>query len=257
MLRSNVPRAVRHLRRHRGWRQTDLGARAGVSGPTVSRIERGNVRVLSVDAVERIASALGATVDVTRRWDGEQLDRLVDAAHSWLEERVAEDLTARLAGERRGELQPLRRPRPSGPSRVPSRGASCPRRGGEERHRRCPGDAWPARHQGPARPVTRRCGRLEWHSRRGSGTCARRFAVSAPSGRFARGALLAVRTPRPFCAGVDAAAIGPGAIRAPVVRRGARSSWGDCYEGSPRSNGQIRPVTVIRCKFGRFGSRFG
>jgi Holliday junction resolvase-like predicted endonuclease len=65
-----------------------------MSGPTVSRIERGNVRVLSVDAIDRIASALGASVDITLRWEGEQLDRLMDASHAWLEEQTAAHLSS-------------------------------------------------------------------------------------------------------------------------------------------------------------------
>ena len=94
MLRSNLPRAIRHLRRRRGWRQEDLGERASVSGPTVSRIERGILRGLPLGTVERIADALGASVDVTLRWEGEQLDRLIDAAHAFIQQRSAALLAA-------------------------------------------------------------------------------------------------------------------------------------------------------------------
>jgi transcriptional regulator with XRE-family HTH domain len=89
VMRSNVPRAVRHLRRRRGWRQDDLGARAAVSGPTISRIERGVIRGVPLGTIERVAEALGASVDVTLRWEGEQLDRLLDAAHAWLVQQTA------------------------------------------------------------------------------------------------------------------------------------------------------------------------
>jgi transcriptional regulator with XRE-family HTH domain len=84
MLRSNLPRAVRFLRRRRRWRQADLGARAATSDATVSRLERGLVRGLTLGTVERIAAALDASVDVTLRWEGERLDRLIDAAHAHL-----------------------------------------------------------------------------------------------------------------------------------------------------------------------------
>jgi transcriptional regulator with XRE-family HTH domain len=89
-----VPRSVRYLRRHQGWRQADLGARAGVSGPTVSRVERGLIRSVPLGTIERIAEILGATVDVTLRWQGEQLDRLLDAAHASIEEQSAAFLTS-------------------------------------------------------------------------------------------------------------------------------------------------------------------
>jgi transcriptional regulator with XRE-family HTH domain len=94
MLRSNLPRAVRHLRRSRGWRQDDLGDRASVSGPTISRIERGILRGLPLGTLERIADALGASVDVTLRWEGEQLDRLIDAAHAFIQQQSAALLTS-------------------------------------------------------------------------------------------------------------------------------------------------------------------
>ena len=93
MIRSNVSRGVRHLRRRRGWRQADLGGRAAVSGPTISRVERGLVRGVPLGTIERIVEALGASVDLTIRWQGEQLDRLIDAAHSWLSQRTAASLT--------------------------------------------------------------------------------------------------------------------------------------------------------------------
>ena len=93
MIRSNVSRAVRHLRRRRGWRQADLGARAAVSGPTISRVERGLVRGIPLGTIERVVETLGASVDLTIRWQGEQLDRLIDAAHAWLSQQTAASLT--------------------------------------------------------------------------------------------------------------------------------------------------------------------
>jgi transcriptional regulator with XRE-family HTH domain len=89
VIRSNLSRAVRHLRRREGWRQVDLGTRAAVSGPTISRVERGLIRGVPLGTIERVAEALGATVDVTIRWQGEQLDRLLDAAHASIEEQAA------------------------------------------------------------------------------------------------------------------------------------------------------------------------
>ena len=78
----------------RGLRQTDLGTRAAVSGPTISRVERGLVRGMPLGTIERVAEALGATVDLTIRWQGEQLDRLLDAAHASIEEQAAAFLSS-------------------------------------------------------------------------------------------------------------------------------------------------------------------
>jgi transcriptional regulator with XRE-family HTH domain len=94
VLRSNLPRAIRHLRRRRGWRQADLGARARTSDATISRLERGVVRGLPLGLIERVATALDATVDVTLRWEGEQLDRLIDSAHAYLVQQTASMLVA-------------------------------------------------------------------------------------------------------------------------------------------------------------------
>jgi transcriptional regulator with XRE-family HTH domain len=84
MLRTNLARAVRHLRQARGWRQIDLGQRAGVSRQLVSQLECGELAGLTVRSIGRVAEALGASVDVTVRWQGADLDRLADAAHARL-----------------------------------------------------------------------------------------------------------------------------------------------------------------------------
>ncbi len=85
MLRTNLPRAVRHLRRRRGWRQRDLADASGVSRQVISRIERGQeLGRNSLRTVSRLADALDASVDVTLRWHGEELDRLIDSGHAQL-----------------------------------------------------------------------------------------------------------------------------------------------------------------------------
>ena len=60
-----------------------------MSAPTISRVERGLIRGVPLGTIERVADALGATIDVTIRWQGEQLDRLLDAAHASIEEQTA------------------------------------------------------------------------------------------------------------------------------------------------------------------------
>ena len=91
-MRSNLPRAVRHLRRQRGWRQADLADRAGTSRHVVSRVERGLIRRVSLGRIDALAEALGASVDVTVRWQGERLDRLMDRVHAATQERAAASL---------------------------------------------------------------------------------------------------------------------------------------------------------------------
>lgn len=88
-MRTNLPVAVRALRRLRRWRQADLGDRAGVSRDTVSRAELGELAGLTVRSLEQLAAALDAVLVVELRWQGAELDRLVDQAHATLQEAVA------------------------------------------------------------------------------------------------------------------------------------------------------------------------
>lgn len=54
----------------------------------ISRVERGLIDNLQVGQLDHAAAALGATIDVRLRWHGEQLDRLLDEAHSAIVERT-------------------------------------------------------------------------------------------------------------------------------------------------------------------------
>ena len=94
MLRTNLPKAIRHLRRHRGWRQSDLAARSGVSRQAISRLERGLVGGIPLRTLGEITDAFGATADVYVRWEGEQLDRLIDGVHAAAQEMAAAGLRA-------------------------------------------------------------------------------------------------------------------------------------------------------------------
>ncbi|MEO5966528.1 MAG: helix-turn-helix transcriptional regulator [Candidatus Limnocylindrales bacterium] len=89
-----VGRAVRVLRVRRGWRQADLAERAGMARSVVGRIERGEQAGLSLDDVASVALALGATLDLQVRWQGEGLDRLLDEGHARLVEAVVRELAA-------------------------------------------------------------------------------------------------------------------------------------------------------------------
>jgi transcriptional regulator with XRE-family HTH domain len=80
--------SLRALRRRRGWTQTELGARASVSQSAVSRAERGEAAELTVRTLVRIATALGGRVSLHVLFQGEALDRLLDAAHAGLVDEV-------------------------------------------------------------------------------------------------------------------------------------------------------------------------
>jgi transcriptional regulator with XRE-family HTH domain len=84
----------RAIRIRKRWRQDDLAKRAGVSRYSVSRLERGHGRELSVDDLLRIAEALEIGLRLVASWRGGELDRLLNARHSALHESVAQWLAA-------------------------------------------------------------------------------------------------------------------------------------------------------------------
>ena len=86
--------AIRALRRRSGWTQRQLADRARISQTSVSRAERGLARDLTLRTVERIAEALGARASLRIYWQGESLDRLLDAAHAGLVDQVIQVLVA-------------------------------------------------------------------------------------------------------------------------------------------------------------------
>jgi transcriptional regulator with XRE-family HTH domain len=79
----------RALRIRKRWRQEDLAAKAGVTRSDVSRLERGRAGRLDVDVVLRIVTALGGRLEFNVRWQGGELDRLLNARRSALHESVA------------------------------------------------------------------------------------------------------------------------------------------------------------------------
>jgi transcriptional regulator with XRE-family HTH domain len=85
-------RQVRALRRRRGWRQVDLALSARTSRATVSRIELGHSEDVTVRALDGVATALSARLELYLSWNGEGLDRLLDADHAALVEVVARTL---------------------------------------------------------------------------------------------------------------------------------------------------------------------
>lgn len=85
---------LRALRIRRRLTQDQLAARAGVSRPVIGRIERGQADRVAVHTLQRIAAALGARIDVRLLWQGEGLDRLLDARHAGLVEYAVSLLNA-------------------------------------------------------------------------------------------------------------------------------------------------------------------
>jgi len=83
---------VRALRHRRGWRQTDLAGKAGVSASLIGLLERGRADALSVRGIRRIGSALELRLGWDAGYRGAELARLRDADHA----RLAEWLTRRL-----------------------------------------------------------------------------------------------------------------------------------------------------------------
>lgn len=87
-------RAVRALRLHRRWRQADLARVAGVSQPTVSRIERGRLTGLTHGKIDLVLAALDARLVLDLRTSGPPPERLLDEWHARLVAAVASLLTS-------------------------------------------------------------------------------------------------------------------------------------------------------------------
>lgn len=77
-------RGIRALRLRAGFRQIDLARQSRVSDTVISRIERGYGDRVTGRTLEGVAGALGARLVVRLDWQGEALDRLLDAGHAEL-----------------------------------------------------------------------------------------------------------------------------------------------------------------------------
>jgi hypothetical protein len=81
---------LRQLRRRAALRQVDAGRRT--SRATVSRAEGGQLDSLTVASLRDVCAAVGATLELSVKWRGPRLERLVDARHAELCMRVVEIL---------------------------------------------------------------------------------------------------------------------------------------------------------------------
>jgi transcriptional regulator with XRE-family HTH domain len=79
-----IGRVLRALRRRRGWRQSDLAARADVSQAMISLLERGHVARTNLDTLRRVFTALEARLELVASWRGAEIDRLLDQEHAAL-----------------------------------------------------------------------------------------------------------------------------------------------------------------------------
>jgi transcriptional regulator with XRE-family HTH domain len=84
----------RALRQRRRLTQAELGSKARVSGSVICRIERGRADRVAVHTLVRVAAALDARIDVRLLWQGEGLDRLLDARHARLVDLVLDILSS-------------------------------------------------------------------------------------------------------------------------------------------------------------------
>jgi transcriptional regulator with XRE-family HTH domain len=81
-----VGRVFRAVRLRLRKRQQDVADEAAVSRQVVSRIECGHLEKVSPAALRAVASALGIHLELTARWRGGDLDRMLNRRHAALHE---------------------------------------------------------------------------------------------------------------------------------------------------------------------------
>jgi len=81
-------RGVKAMRLRKRWRQDDLAAAAHVSRGVIARIEQGHAARVTIETLDKVAAALGGRVACRLTWNGEGLDRLLDAEHAAIVEAV-------------------------------------------------------------------------------------------------------------------------------------------------------------------------
>jgi transcriptional regulator with XRE-family HTH domain len=85
---------VKQLRQRLRLTQEGLAGRARISPSMVSRIERGDIDRTTLVALRRVFTALGARIELVPRWQGADLDRLLDARHAAMVEVIVGRLSA-------------------------------------------------------------------------------------------------------------------------------------------------------------------
>jgi transcriptional regulator with XRE-family HTH domain len=85
---------MRALRIRRGLRQAEIASAAGVSPTVVSRLERGHLDAVALATIRRAFRALDVRLELSPRWRGGELHRLLDSGHAALGETVTRRLRA-------------------------------------------------------------------------------------------------------------------------------------------------------------------
>ena len=91
---SRIGRGLRAIRIRTNLTQQVVATRAGVPRAVVARIERGDLARVRVEQLFAVSNALRADLDILLRWNGADLDRLLNAGHSAMHELVVGILTA-------------------------------------------------------------------------------------------------------------------------------------------------------------------
>jgi len=86
--------ALRRVRLRRNERQRDVAVRAGISQSAYSRLERGHLEDASLRTIRAVATALEARIDLTIRWRGGDLERLIHGRHAAMGEQITALLRA-------------------------------------------------------------------------------------------------------------------------------------------------------------------
>jgi transcriptional regulator with XRE-family HTH domain len=91
---TRIGRGLRAVRIRLQLRHVDVAERANVPRDVVARVERGDLDRVRVGQLRAMAAALRADLDLVLRWNGTEIDRLVNAGHSAMHELVVRMLRA-------------------------------------------------------------------------------------------------------------------------------------------------------------------
>jgi transcriptional regulator with XRE-family HTH domain len=91
---SRIGRGLRAIRIRANSTQKEVADGAKVPRAVIGSVERGDLARVRVEQLLAIAVALRADLDIVLRWNGTELDRLLNAGHSAMHELVVGILTA-------------------------------------------------------------------------------------------------------------------------------------------------------------------
>lgn len=83
-----IGQALRAVRVKKRLRQSDVALLAGVGRTAVGQLERGHAASQRLDHLRAVAAALDISVDISVRWHGADLDRLLSTGHAAMHEIV-------------------------------------------------------------------------------------------------------------------------------------------------------------------------